>query len=47
MPRGNQTFEMDSKETWTLEEQGAILSIQQYSSSPWGERNIRMVFNRR
>jgi mannan endo-1,4-beta-mannosidase len=44
--RGDQTIEMVSKETWTYGEQGAILSIQQTSSSNWGERNIRMVFNR-
>jgi hypothetical protein len=47
MTRGNQTFEMVSKEIWTLEEQGAILSVEQTSSSYWGERNIRMVYNRR
>ncbi|OFY59257.1 MAG: hypothetical protein A2Y87_01485 [Bacteroidetes bacterium RBG_13_46_8] len=41
-----QTFEIVSKETWTTQEQGAILSIQQTSSSYWGERNIKMVFNR-
>jgi mannan endo-1,4-beta-mannosidase len=47
MLRGDQPFEMIVNETWTLEEQGAILSIQQASSSYWGERNIKMVFDRR
>jgi len=42
-----QTFEIVSKETWTIQEQGAILSIQQTSSSYWGERNITMVFDLR
>ena len=46
MLRGDQSFEMVVKETWTLEERGAVLSIQQASSSYWGERNITMVFDR-
>jgi mannan endo-1,4-beta-mannosidase len=47
MQRGDRTFESITREIWTLQKQGTILTIQQYSSSPWGERNVRMVFDRR
>jgi mannan endo-1,4-beta-mannosidase len=47
MQRGDQTFETIIKETWALQEQGALLFIRQYSSSYWGERNITMGFDRR
>ena len=42
----NQTMEAITKEKWTIEKYGKSLSIKQYSLSPWGERNITMVFNK-
>ena len=47
MQREERTFESITRETWTLQEQGVMLTIQQYSTSFWGERNITMVFDRR
>jgi len=46
MQRGDQSIETITNENWTLQEKGTILSIQQYSSSFWGKRDITMVFDR-
>jgi mannan endo-1,4-beta-mannosidase len=45
--RGGQASEMMINEAWTLQEQGKILSVQQFSSSFWGERNITMIFDKK
>jgi hypothetical protein len=45
--RGGETSEMISNEYWTLQEHGAILSIAQSSNSPWGKRNITVMYDRR
>jgi len=46
LTRGERTFEMITKEKWVLQERGKELSINQYSSSFWGERNITMIFEK-
>jgi mannan endo-1,4-beta-mannosidase len=43
---GDQKSEMITKEVWTLMEYGEVLSIEQSSVSFWGERNIKMIFDR-
>jgi hypothetical protein len=36
------------KDTWTLGDRGAVLSIQRFSSSPFmGEQNQTLVFDKR
>jgi mannan endo-1,4-beta-mannosidase len=45
--RGGQTVEMVTREAWSLQEQGRILSIQQSSTSFRGKRNITLVFFRK
>ncbi len=45
--RGGQTPEMVINEAWTLLEQGKILSIKQFSTSFWGERNITLIFDKK
>lgn len=44
--RADQRIEMITNENWILQEKGTILSIQQYSSSSRGRRDITMVFDR-
>jgi mannan endo-1,4-beta-mannosidase len=46
MQRGDQRVEMMTNENWILQEKGTILSIQQYSSSSRGKRDITMAFDR-
>jgi hypothetical protein len=43
---GDRIVEMITKETWTIEEDGNLLKIKQFSNSFWGERNITMAINR-
>lgn len=45
--RGGQTSEMVVKEAWSLQEQGNILSIKQFSTSFWGKRDITLIFDKR
>ena len=45
--RGGQTVEMTTREAWSLQEQGRILSIQQSSNSFRGRRNLTLVFFRK
>jgi len=45
--RGGRTSEMVVREAWSLQEEGRILSIRQYSTSFWGKRNIALIFDRR
>jgi mannan endo-1,4-beta-mannosidase len=45
--RGDQVSEMVSNEYWTLLEHGTVLSMKQFSNSPWGERKITMLFDKR
>ncbi len=42
----NRTSEMITWEIWTVKEEGQVLSIQQVSSSFWGERNIILKFDK-
>jgi mannan endo-1,4-beta-mannosidase len=44
--REGQASEMISNEYWTLQDHGAILSVKQFSSSPWGERKITILYDR-
>ena len=44
--RGDRTFDMITHETWTLQNNGKELIIHQYSSSPRGERNIAITYDR-
>jgi hypothetical protein len=44
--RGDRTSEMIIKESWGLSQDGSVLSIEHYSSSPWEERNITTVYTR-
>jgi mannan endo-1,4-beta-mannosidase len=46
LKRSGQTYDVVANESWSLQEQGKVLSIRQYSNSVWGERTITMVFNR-
>ncbi len=41
----NRTSETITREIWTLEERGKVLSIHQYSNSFWSERNIILKFD--
>ena len=43
---GDRTFEMNSDEQWTLQDNGRILSIEQASDSFRGKRKITMIFNK-
>jgi hypothetical protein len=45
--RDGQTFEMNSKEVWTLSEDGKILKIQSDTSSPRGERSVSLVYDKK
>jgi mannan endo-1,4-beta-mannosidase len=45
--RGGQVSEMVENENWSLQNQGKVLSINQYSSSFWGERKLNLIFDRR
>lgn len=44
--RGGEKSEMISKETWTLDKGGKVLKIKQNSTSPWGDRNSELVYER-
>lgn len=44
--RGGQTTVMIINEAWTLLQGGRILSIKQFSTSFWGERNITLIFDK-
>ncbi len=44
--RGEEKIEMISKETWTLLENGTVLSIKQTSSSPRGDRSSTLIFEK-
>jgi mannan endo-1,4-beta-mannosidase len=43
---GGKTVQMLSNETWNLKNHNKILSITQYSDSPFGKRNIIMVYDK-
>jgi len=45
--RGEQKIEMTGKEIWTLQENGAILSIKQTSASPRGDRTSILIFDKK
>jgi len=45
--RGNSVSKMTVKDSWKLIEGGRFLSIQRSISSPRGEQNITMIFDRR
>jgi len=44
--RGGQSSEMVTKESWRVREEGRVLSIQQSSNSPRGERKSTLIFER-
>jgi hypothetical protein len=46
MTRNDQTFEITSKETWELSDDGSTLTIKTSSSSPRGERNYVLVYDK-
>jgi len=45
--REGQTSEMNIREAWSLKEEGKMLTIEHFSSSDWGEREIIMVFDKK
>jgi mannan endo-1,4-beta-mannosidase len=44
--RGGNINEMILNENWHLKENGAVLSIYQYSKSSWGERRMTIVYDK-
>ncbi|MBN2523891.1 MAG: hypothetical protein JXB24_11505 [Bacteroidales bacterium] len=44
--RGDRISEMIINETWCLKDNGQILSVEQSSSSMWGDRNITMIYEK-
>jgi mannan endo-1,4-beta-mannosidase len=44
---GGKTSEMVVNESWNIQNQGRVLSIQQFSDSFWGKRTITMMFDRK
>lgn len=44
---GGQTTEMVINEAWILLQGGSILSIKQFSTSFWGERNITLIYDKK
>ncbi len=47
LKRGGQAYHVVSKESWSLQKLGTVLSIKQYSNSFWGERNIIMIYDKK
>ena len=45
--RQGETFKMKSTEIWTLEEDGKILKVQSDSTSPRGERSVKLVYDKK
>ncbi|MFO7671039.1 MAG: hypothetical protein R6W31_15385 [Bacteroidales bacterium] len=45
--RQGETFEMKSTEVWTMEEDGKILTVQSDSTSPRGERSVKLVYDKK
>ncbi|HNW49961.1 MAG TPA: glycosyl hydrolase [Prolixibacteraceae bacterium] len=45
--RGSEKTEVLSKEIWKLENDGKTLRIEQTSSTPWGNRNSELVFEKK
>jgi mannan endo-1,4-beta-mannosidase len=45
--RSGQTVDMTTSEYWTLENEGTMLFVQLFSSGPWGDRKITMMFNKK
>lgn len=43
---GTQSSESVTIETWSLDDSGEILSIKQKSETPWGKRDISLVYER-
>jgi len=43
---GDRVSETITNESWSLKDIGGILSIEKFSSSMWGERNITMIYDR-
>jgi mannan endo-1,4-beta-mannosidase len=46
MKRGAQTFESSAHEKWYLSDNKRSLFIDQSSSSPWGKRNVSLVYDK-
>jgi hypothetical protein len=46
MKRGNQSFESSASEKWYMSDNKRSLFIKQSSSSPWGIRNITLVYDK-
>ncbi|MBN1480289.1 hypothetical protein EH223_20075 [candidate division KSB1 bacterium] len=44
--RDGQTNSMEFKQTWTLEEEGKQLVVNMKSNSPWGENELKMVYDK-
>jgi mannan endo-1,4-beta-mannosidase len=45
--RGGQKSEMTLNESWTLREQGNVLSIHQVSDSSFGKRDVTLIFDKK
>ena len=45
--RQGEILEMKSTEIWTLEEDGKILKVQSDSTSPRGERSVKLVYDKK
>lgn len=43
---GDKKFEIDNKDSWSIQGQGSILSIEQSSSSLWGDRKQTLIYDR-
>ena len=44
--RDGEVNELEIIEDWSLLEEGKVLSVEHFSSSDWGERDIVMVFDK-
>ncbi len=47
MSRQDQTFEMSSTESWTLDKKGKTLTIEYSGSTPRGERKATLVYDKK
>lgn len=44
--RDGQTNSMDSEQKWTLQDDGQTLVVDFKSDSPWGERSMKMMYDK-
>ena len=47
LKRNGKDLEMVTNESWSLKDNGKILSLKQYSRSFWDERKITMIYDKK